>query len=406
MRTVWIWFWMSCKRYMCRVSFVVILLVLPAAAWCIRGLEKRDESVIRIAVCVQDAGKEDACAEDTERTESIEGTESTEGTEGTESARPPLETELMECLISSDDGSDPGMFRFYACEDERQLREDVEARRAECGYVFAGDLRRRMDERNYRRCIEVYTAPSTVTAKLASEVVFAAMISLYDRELFQRYVAESPVFDEVIKDGGYDRRVLAEEGDRLYEKWMNNGDTFRFVYRQSDASGRNTDVDADEDVGVDTDVESAPAVFPVRGIVAVYVLIVGLYGAAVNVEDEKKGLFLPLFYGLRTSCRVAALAGPVVLAAMSGLVSIYSGQCGRELWREAAAMSVYVLAVVAFSWILRLFCRRAEIICCLIPFFLVGSLVFCPVFVDIGRYLPEFSAAGKLFLPTYYLKIF
>ena len=60
--------------------------------------------------------------------------------------------------------------------------------------------------------------------------------------------------------------------------------------------------------------EPQETVFPVRGIVAVYVFVTSLYGAVVLCGDEERGLFLPLSYGYRTPCRIASMAAPVALS--------------------------------------------------------------------------------------------
>jgi len=67
---------------------------------------------------------------------------------------------------------------------------------------------------------------------------------------------------------------------------------------------------------------------------------------------------------------------------------------------ELAALFGYGMAVILFSWILSQICRREETVCCLIPFFLVGSLIFCPVFLDIRKYVPEFGIVFAWILYT------
>ena len=62
MRQTGMWFFLSCKRYLRRFSFVLILLCLPAGAWWMGKLEKSGDSRIRIAVCVE-SGSGDALAE-------------------------------------------------------------------------------------------------------------------------------------------------------------------------------------------------------------------------------------------------------------------------------------------------------------------------------------------------------
>ena len=98
------------------------------------------------------------------------------------------------------------------------MKDEVASRRAECGYVIGAGLKKRLDERDFKRSIRVYSAPSTVAAKLSAEPVFAAMIELYDRELFLQYVEEKQAEST-------DKNAAGE----LYDKWKENGSTFHFL---------------------------------------------------------------------------------------------------------------------------------------------------------------------------------
>lgn len=357
MKSGCVWFFLSCKRYMRKVSFLLILLVLPAVTFLVRGLEKKEGQQVRIAVCTESAGAN-----------------------GLESEA--LETELLKSLVEEERGEGTGLFQFYPCEDEEQVKAQVASRKAECGYVISGDLRRKLDERDYKRCIRVYSAPSTVLADLSTEVVFAALMKLYDREIFLDYVQEG-------------EKGLEELAGQLYDKWLNNGSTFRFAYHYQNQSGLKGE-----------DEPETVRVFPVRGIVAVYLLLAGMYSAVMLGYDEEKGLFLPLPSGKRLACRLAVLAAPVFLAALSAFGALKTGGCLQDGAKEIRLMGLYALAVCIFSYGMKVVCRKPQAVCCLIPLFLVGSLVFAPVFVDIGQFFSEWGWVEKLFLPSYYLRAF
>lgn len=49
-----IWFWLSCKRYLKRLPFLAVLLLLPLGAMVIRRAEKKGDEKIQIAVCSLD----------------------------------------------------------------------------------------------------------------------------------------------------------------------------------------------------------------------------------------------------------------------------------------------------------------------------------------------------------------
>lgn len=390
MKSGGVWFFLSCKRYLRKVSFLLILLVLPAATFFVRGLEEKEGQEVRIAVCVETADSD-----------------------GTDGKTALLEEELLEALTKQEgdeeDADGSGLFRFYECGSEEEVKAQVASRQAECGYVFSGNLRGKLDEGDYKRCIRVYSAPSTVLADLSTEVVFAALMKLYDREIFLDYVMEAQVlrdsggesgwggeaFDGGMEPGGAEGlETLAGE---LYDKWLASGSTFRFAYRYQNRGGQGLDSEGGTE---------AAGVFPVRGIVAVYLLLVGMYSAVMLGYDEEKGLFLPLSSGRRLVCRMAVLAAPVFLAALSALGALRTGGCFGDLAREFGVMGVYVLAVCGFSYGLKIICRRPQVVCCLIPLVLVGSLVFSPVFVDIRQFFPEWGWVEKAFLASYYLRAF
>lgn len=364
MMRIWTWFFLSCKRYGTRISFLLILFLLPVGMAVLGALEQGKSQEIRIAVYVQD-GQEGALGE-----------------------------RLAHSLTNREPGE--GMFRFYLCRDEQQLRDDVTARRAECGYVIEEDLEGRLAQGDYKRCITVYSAPSTVAARLSTEVVFSVMMELYDKDLLEQYVRDGELFATAGAAGSPEREAAARKAGERYDAWLASGATFHFEYATTDRQGNVSRAPN----------PTAQDVFPVRGLVAVCLFVIGLYGTVTTGTDEQNGLFLPLPYRFRLPCRVACIAGPVCMAAASGLLAIWLGGSGQGILKEVGAMGGYILLVVAFSCILGALCRKPQILCCLIPFFLIGSLIFCPVILDAGKWFPVFRQVGRLFLPYYYLSLF
>lgn len=358
----------------------MILLILPLAAFGIRNAERESATEIRIAVYA------DAMPA------AVPGT--WQETETSPGELLPLEQRLVNRLVELQPERTGSLFRYVLCGSEQQVKEEVASRRAECGYVFGAGLRERLERNDFKRVIRVYSAPSTVAARLSAEVVFSWLMELYDQELLVNYVEQGPVFAQEALSGAAAGKSPAHQAEECYEKWLHNGSTFAFV---SEYSG---DSRLEEASG------AGNGIFPVRGIVAVYLFLVGLYGAVMNLNDEKKGLFLAIPYQVRLACRMASLAAPVALAGLSGLAALWSGGCLTRPGKELLAMAGYLAAVVVCSWILCRIAPGAEVLCGLIPCFLVGSLLFCPVILDVGRYIPALAPVQRLFLPWYYLRLF
>ena len=59
-------------------------------------------------------------------------------------------------------------------------------------------------------------------------------------------------------------------------------------------------------------------------------------------------------------------------------------------------MLLYGCGCTVFAFGLKLIVRSPELLCCMIPFFIIGSLLFCPVFVDPGRWIPGMEQLGRI----------
>lgn len=365
MRKFVLWLCLSCKRYVSRPAFLLLLLFLPLGAWFFRKEETR-ENGIKIAVFAEE--------EDTDS----------------------FDQRLVEKLVAYQSGSE-GMFSFYRADSLEGLKEDVAARRAECGYVIDKGLEEKLADKKLRNVIRLYEAPSTVAGELSTETFFSLMIEEYDRILFLNYLKEGEVVPEELREGSKEADWLSE-AESWYQRFQQNGGTFHFTYRQEEPGGRLPDSTAGP--------AAERTIFPVRGFAAVFIFITSLYGAVTLGQDERRGLFLMLPGAQQFFCRLASLLGPILLAAISGMGALWaSGELGSPI-REQWLLLVYCLFTALFAMTLKKVTVKEGLLCCLIPLFMVGSLIFCPVFLDVGRYVEGARWIGKLFLPYYYLMWF
>lgn len=135
----------------------MLLLLLPLAALGIGKMESQGENRIRIAVCTA---------------------------QGTEQEASWLSRQLARNLAERA----KGMFDFYLCASEQEVKDEVASRRAECGYAIDPNLEEKLNQKQWKKVIRLYTAPSTVAGPLSAETVFHELAALYNRELLQMYV--------------------------------------------------------------------------------------------------------------------------------------------------------------------------------------------------------------------------
>ena len=115
MRRIRTWFFLSCKRHVCRLSFFMILLLFPLGTFLLRNLQKDGESSIRIAVCAEPDAKR--------------------------AGKGQKQTLEQEVVLALTEGQTDGLFQFYQCDSEEEVKDEVASKRAECGYVILAGLR-------------------------------------------------------------------------------------------------------------------------------------------------------------------------------------------------------------------------------------------------------------------------
>lgn len=375
MKKVILWFFLCCKRYLKRIPFLLLLAALPLTALAASRMENGKDGTVRIAVCCLDP----------------------------EPAS--LGNRLKENLLARD----TGLFSFYPCENEQQVRDHVAARKAECGYLIPENLEQKINSGRFKRSITVFSAPSTVTASLSTEVVFSELAAIRNKDILEDYVEQGAAFDALGAVGSPERKKASGQAGDLYKERMEDGSTFRFEYVYTYAPEQ-----TGKSSGETGTAASSPGLFPVRGLTAVFLFITGLYSAVTAAEDSRRGLFIPPSGPSPPSLPLRRPGGscgpggpcPDFLRCSSREDRESHPAVRRPSSRETAAMALYALAVSIFSMALGAVLKTPEALGAAIPFFIIGSLVFCPVFFDAERLLPGLGQAGRLFLPYYYLRGF
>ena len=381
MKMVFVWFFLSCKRYLKKPGILLALLLLPVTAWIAGKYVHPENEGIKIALYLQETAGENVDL--SENGEQKNGSGEYDPEQNWKNMGIQLVKDLLNSSVKEADNTNgasaesESLFWFYLCDSEEQLKAHVASEKAECGYVVPEDLGERLRNKKIKNTITLYTSPSTVTGSLSTESIFAALARLYDRQILVDHMQDEATGD-------------------LYDTWYANGNIFHFEYVYGDIQ-----IDADH-----VRTKSANNIFPVKGINAVIIFIMSLYSVCILKEDEKKGLFSTLHSGEKQSCQIVMFLALPVLSFISGILALFFAgilKSGISGIFQIAELILYTTAAGVYAWILKLLVRSSSILLCLIPFFLMGSLIFTPVFVDIGRFVPSIGWIGRLFLPYYFL---
>lgn len=189
-----------------------------------------------------------------------------------------------------------------------------------------------------------------------------------------------------------------EYTDRLmdyYSRYLDSDVTFHLLYK---TYGINGIQESNDSIGKIT--------FPVRGILAILVFLSALYGAVTYMKDVEYGSFAAVTGSRKILCRfIYPLISSILFGVMTLISLVISGN-SSGIWIELPAMLMLIALSSIFAAVFSLIVRHSRIFTVCIPMLLLGSLIFCPVFINAGSYIPAARFAEKLFVPYYYLELF
>ena len=142
---------------------------------------------------------------------------------------------------------------------------------------------------------------------------------------------------------------------------------------------------------------------PLRGLLAVYLMLVSFASAIYFMIDEKKGTFVWVRFNSGTRKMFFQLFVqliPVLDAAIVVFFSIFAAGLFTDLLSEIVSLVLFAISSVAFSNMIRHLAKNEVRFCAVLPVLILALLVICPVFIKIDRLRP----LQYLFPPFSYLK--
>lgn len=341
MRNVLLWLWMLTKRLYKKPTFLVILLLIPCLCLAYGAMSREDSGVLTIALAQE--------AED------------------------PISEEIFTQLQT-----DSRVFCYRICRTPQEAEELVKSGNADAAWIFPGSMQARIDAflenpDGSTAFIRVVQREENVALMLTRERLTGALYHHIAQRYYISYVRAE--FPEVAE--------LSDEELMVYYNGVELTDQL-FTY----------DSVANQTVRQDHYLLS-----PVRGLLAVVIMLCGLASAMYYIKDSASGTFGWLSLRVRPlaelGCQTVALLNVGIVALISLL---FMGIAGSFLW-EIVTLLLYALCVAAFCMMLRALFGSIRALGAAIPLLVVVSLLVCPVFFDLGA-----LRAYQFLLPaTYYI---
>lgn len=137
---------------------------------------------------------------------------------------------------------------------------------------------------------------------------------------------------------------------------------------------------------------------PIRGLLAVVMLLGGLAAAMYCIRDARQGTFSWLSLRRRPAAELLQILAALTLLGLGVLPALSAAGIWGG-WRELPAMGLYILMLTAFCHMLRSILRTVPRLAAVLPVLLTVSLAVCPVFFDWNA----LTALQYLLPPTYFI---
>lgn len=296
-----------------------------------------------------------------------------------------LETELTKSFTAVS-----GKLNFIKYKDLDKMLNDTAGTRLECSYILTENLIDKIAEDDYKKVILVYKSPQTIISDMINELVFAAVYRVAGENILYSYLEHNPVlYENIIDTSGLLAAITSEYSDQL-----EYGNTFSLNYNIYDGQNLNTRSESDS---------TTKEPLPVHGIIAIFLFLCLLLACSDYVAEAEKGTFnkFPFCKRIITgSCLIHSWLFPASIASMTSIILLHGF---NNFSKELLIMLFYYLILLVFGIILITLIKSSILIAALLPIFIIGSLIFTPIIIDVSVFWPAAGFIEKLFLPYYYI---
>lgn len=270
----------------------------------------------------------------------------------------------IEKILCEDLENSHSQFTFVTYQDKEQMYQDVQSGKMECGFLIQGNFTKRVLQNNWRKCVTFIANPFTTKGEVAKETFFAAFFKEYSGQL----LAQS------------EKEIFTQQDQKRLAKMKQSSDDFL----QSDFFY--TDI-----VPVDTKVrkeQNDHGTYPVQGIFAVFLL--GMMYFANAKRYEPKGAWVQHAFSNRERFLFACVQelAAVTIPAVAGFALLLFVPQSRGLGQELLLFAIFFAYAIIWTALCAKIPGSTEGFLAYGIVMMVIAAIMCPVFWDVGAYIP------------------
>lgn len=347
-----IWFRLLCKRVIKKPTFLIILILIPIVTFMLKFSLERTSIDIHVGII--------ALSDD----------------------------ETSQTFLTKVLEYNSRFVHFHKYTSKDELEQAVKSQTIQCGYVLHEDFSSKLSDGNYSKLMTVYQPTNSIIVSITDEL----MTSFLSDKLALGIVTDICFSDKML--GYVNEDKLEESINEHFYYYASNTDSFSFHF---------TNVISDESYDIDY---AKSVVTPLRGVIALFIFISAMAGGVTWYNDRKNGAFKICTRGFSIYTGFLEIFIPTLLTSIVSLINIYFLNISSNFIIEILTILLYTLICTAFTLLICSIIRSALRFTSCIPIFIIGSLIFSPIIINIAAFAPSLTFAKYLFMPTYYLMMF
>jgi ABC-2 type transport system permease protein len=343
--------WLFIKRGFRKISFIFLLVLLPILCYILKSTVKNEGVSLKAGIYVE-----------------------------TDSD---IANQITHNLIYNYES-----VSFEYCNTLDELKNNVTTNVYECGYVIKSDFEEKLAKNDLDDIVDVYTSPSTFMAALTNEYVFSEIFKEYAINELAEFIANQDIFSitNILQ--------LTDELRPIYNSYLESDKTFTFEY-----------INADNEVIDNTNLSSSYVLLSLRGVIALIIMFAAFIGTFNLYKDSKSGIFFAFKGPTRTLCKMSDIFSLTFISCMSGLLSIVICGLSDGILLDMLRLLLYAVICTIYCFVLYKIMPNTYTFAALVPVLVLGSIIFCPIFLDMSEIIPITKYVTWLFLPKYFFII-
>ena len=346
------WFFMLTKRQLKKKALYVVLALLAASCFFIKHVADNFSVTMEIGVVNEDDGNV---------------------------------SEMVEKNLYSH----RGMISFKRFDSYDELEKAVRTGDVIGGYVIKKNFSENILNGNTDEIIQALSTPGNIAAPAANEIFFSFVMKEISYEELVKDTKNTGLFSE------FSDEEIREELRKYYDVNLSDGSTFSIDYNN----------DMSEYEGKSISIDTYDYISPIiEGIIGLMIFIGGMCGTMNYYDDRKNGSMSLLKNTSKQLTAIMEIAIPVVIITIAGIFILMGTGMENNICEACIKYMIYGIIVILYCFLQKTIIRKKETYVSLVPAFILFSIIFCPVFVNISSMSPDLAALGKV-LPLYWLYV-